>query len=97
LQICRTSTAVICVTVKILIATYGLKLVFNQILTNIVLLEMQQCGLTLPLLQGRGSLPSGQGFLTWGAEINFRWFWGRSHMWRSKVKGILLDKGVSQW
>jgi len=23
-----------------------------------------------------------QGFLTWGAEINFRGCWGRSHMWR---------------
>jgi len=31
------------------------------------------------------------------AEINFRGCWGRSHMWRSKVKGIHLDKGVIHW
>ena len=29
--------------------------------------------------------PLEQCFLTWGAEINFRGCWGRSHMWRSKV------------
>jgi len=35
-------------------------------------------------------------FLTWGAppggaEINFRGCWGRTHMWRQKVKGIRLS------
>jgi len=41
--------------------------------------------------------PLDQGFFTWGAEINFRGCWGRSHMWQTKVKGIRLDKGISQW
>jgi len=32
-----------------------------------------------------GFVPLDQGFLTWGAEINFRGCWRRSHMRRSKV------------
>jgi len=31
------------------------------------------------------------GAATGGAEINFRGSWGRTHMWRQKVKGIRLS------
>ena len=40
-----------------------------------------------------GAPPGGAeiNLLTWGAEINSRGCWGRTHMWRQKVKGIRLS------